>query len=996
MKKATYLVIALVLMLLAEVSTVYAATTITKVFNGGTGVGTFTAGLVGGSGTNNLFTSATTTLSGNSQVGVTNSPVVVGSSPSIVSIVADSIGDTQLAFNTGQNLTTASSPTFAGLTVGSLSGIIKGSSGVLSATSNGTDYTLITALTCGAGTHFNSITAAGVLTCSADTGSGGSGLATTTPISGGNVLVYTASGAGFAYGVATSSLAVGTSLSSSGTLGSQVGGTNSSLSLNLTNPNNWTGLQTFTNASSSLFSVTNKLYVGGTATTTIDSTGNIVIPSGSNLTVTGKSDGCATWATGVLNSTGSACGSGGGASTDFTYTTNYGIGAAATSTNALWGQKSIFASSTSATVPALAASNSGGGPALVTGQGNVGIGSSSPSVKLSVGGNSWFSGSYNHFGSVTSNNAINACSSATCFEFVDTDNTTAGVVNVVENVNNGTSAYTGFPLLNDLSSTATTNYSGVFLNSSTYSDTTFGTLNAVPNLLQFGNSMGPVSIQSFAPTQANSYINFFAGSTTPGLGPTTSGEGMRLTSTGLGIGTTSPFASLSVMLGNDYLSHARMIAFAIGSTTAGNATTTLFSVDSSGQVVASSSGAAAFSVGENGATNPAFQVDASNTLSASGVKVYNLSNGNAEIDAMGTSTTVGLTLAAKGGSFVANAGTSQISMSNSGTITQTVGNGTKASFGASQTVFTQAANNTAANTPYTFTGAGESGSTLTASTESTLFWFNFGQGRNHATGAIPVVRDIRVSPPIDSFAAGTAANNTIASSTTFTIDSPPGQGTLANITNAYGLFVNGTTTYTTASTTNSYGAYFQSSSGATNNYAFGATGSVILTNLTAGAGNGALCASTAGLVSYDAGANCIISTGLAKYDVVSITDQQADEVLQLNPVQYKYYSDGTAHYGFIAEDAFKIDPKLVTLAQGGETVIGAGGKVVTLKKGQPKTFDYERYVGLLTAQVQKQAKEIEQLQVAKGLVRSAEENWQWLAIGLLVLWNLYLTFKRRK
>ncbi len=67
-------------------------------------------------------------------------------------------------------------------------------------------------------------------------------------------------------------------------------------------------------ASTTVFSNLTKAYFGASATTTIDSAGNIVIPSGSNLTVTGKSDGCATWATGVLNSTGSACGSGGGTS----------------------------------------------------------------------------------------------------------------------------------------------------------------------------------------------------------------------------------------------------------------------------------------------------------------------------------------------------------------------------------------------------------------------------------------------------------------------------------------------------------------------------------------------------------------------------------------------------------------------------------------------------------------------------------------------------------
>jgi len=51
-----------------------------------------------------------------------------------VSITADGITDTQLAFNTGQNLTTASSPTFAGLTVSGLSGCVEATAGVISST----------------------------------------------------------------------------------------------------------------------------------------------------------------------------------------------------------------------------------------------------------------------------------------------------------------------------------------------------------------------------------------------------------------------------------------------------------------------------------------------------------------------------------------------------------------------------------------------------------------------------------------------------------------------------------------------------------------------------------------------------------------------------------------------------------------------------------------------------------------------------------------------
>lgn len=75
------------------------------------------------------------------------------------------------------------------------------------------------------------------------------------------------------------------------------------------------------NASTTLFSNFKTAYFGGTATTTIDSNGNVTIPSGSNLTITGKSDGCATFASGILNSTGSACGAGGGGGSGGTWAT---------------------------------------------------------------------------------------------------------------------------------------------------------------------------------------------------------------------------------------------------------------------------------------------------------------------------------------------------------------------------------------------------------------------------------------------------------------------------------------------------------------------------------------------------------------------------------------------------------------------------------------------------------------------------------------------------
>ncbi len=54
-----------------------------------------------------------------------------------------------------------------------LSGLLKGNgTGIVQTAVNGIDYTLITANTCSAGNHVSAITAAGVITCSADSGSG--------------------------------------------------------------------------------------------------------------------------------------------------------------------------------------------------------------------------------------------------------------------------------------------------------------------------------------------------------------------------------------------------------------------------------------------------------------------------------------------------------------------------------------------------------------------------------------------------------------------------------------------------------------------------------------------------------------------------------------------------------------------------------------------------------------------------------------------------------
>ncbi len=108
----------------------------------------------------------------------------------------------------------------------SITGVLKGNGTAISAAANGTDFTLITANTCGSG-HFSQVTAAGVFTCTADTGGAGPwttsgnniynnntanvGVGTSTPWANLSVGSSNASSIGTLFAVASSSATVATS-----------------------------------------------------------------------------------------------------------------------------------------------------------------------------------------------------------------------------------------------------------------------------------------------------------------------------------------------------------------------------------------------------------------------------------------------------------------------------------------------------------------------------------------------------------------------------------------------------------------------------------------------------------------------------------------------------------------------------------------------------------------------------------------------------------------
>lgn len=147
------------------------------------------------------------------------------------------------------------------------------SAGQLAYIVNGNTLTGVatTSASCSGNTTCSPFTVIGASPITISSTGGGTGLSTSSPISGSNVLVYSSTGAGSAYGVATSGLAVTPPLTFSGTLGSQIGGVGGSFGLDLTANYSWTGTHSFAQPTSF-----NGLSNNGTATTT-------------NLTVTGSS-----------------------------------------------------------------------------------------------------------------------------------------------------------------------------------------------------------------------------------------------------------------------------------------------------------------------------------------------------------------------------------------------------------------------------------------------------------------------------------------------------------------------------------------------------------------------------------------------------------------------------------------------------------------------------------------------------------------------------------
>lgn len=218
----------------------------------------------------------------------------------------------------------------------------------------------------------------------------------------------------------------------------------------------------------------------------------------------------------------------------------------------------------------------------------------------------------------------------------------------------------------------------------------------------------------------------------------------------------------------------------------------------------------ALAVGPNGATNPVFQVDGSVVSQATGVSVQGTAAGSVTgtiLQSTSSATNENITLRSKGtGNTYLD---TQAAASN---VVFRVNQTTKIAVGSAQINFTATSPNTSAVTAR-FSVASGADTALTASTEAPHTYFNLGTTRQHATGAITLQRDFRVTGSTHSAVAASI----ITDVATFSIDGPASAGTNVTTTNAHGIYIPSATITGNVGTANA--ASFSAPTGGIANYA---------------------------------------------------------------------------------------------------------------------------------------------------------------------------------
>lgn len=265
-------------------------------------------------------------------------------------------------------------------------------------------------------------------------------------------------------------------------------------------------------------------------------------------------------------------------------------------------------------------------------------------------------------------------------------------------------------------------------------------------------------------------------------------------------------------------------------------------------------GAMALAVGQTGATNPALSVDTSIASSVTGITVQsNAVAAGVLIQVTSPGTNENMTIGAKGAGnvVVGMTGNSPIILAPNGQTRISVAT-TSISFG------TMSILNTAATVRFGYTGSGDG--SLTLSTEAPNVYFNIGQSRNHATGALTLQRDYRITGTNHTFTGA----STLTDHAVFAVDQLAStNATNATITNTSAIYV--PTVVLGTGRTNSWGLNISATTGATNNYAARIIGQVVNGGATPGiaAGTGAGGSPTVSITGANNGGIINVTTGTA-------------------------------------------------------------------------------------------------------------------------------------
>jgi hypothetical protein len=393
----------------------------------------------------------------------------------------------------------------------------------------------------------------------------------------------------------------------------------------------------------------------------------------------------------------------------------------------------------------------------------------------------------------------------------------------------------------------------------------------------------------------------------------------------LGIGTSSPYAELSVATPPGASGNVKML-FAVSSSTP-TTTTTLFSIDNMGNTIDTLAASSTFAVGANGLTNPAFQIFASSTLAANGLQLLTTAPGNGvALNTISSVANESLNIYSKGTGnlniFVPGNGTLDLGQQN---------NTTKLTIGTNN-VGISTASRTNSTTLFGVTPGTDTN--LTASTEALDVYFNLAATSTRASGPITTQRSFLINARTYAFTSYNIGN-TITNAATLAITGSPLLGDNGFTTNAHTIYLGSSAL--NASTTNSYGLTVNANTGAKNNFAAEFLGGNVGIGSTSpqatlevwGPDTGTTSAftisnsaSTTNFTVYDTG-NALLAGSLVqnsderlKTNIVNLNGSSSlAEISALNPVTFNWIDPAKSsvpQFGFIAQQVQSVFPNLVS------------------------------------------------------------------------------------